>query len=175
LTAACSSASRPAVTKPEGTPASTVAAPQAAGKPGGGFRVVPTCLSGDHGLVVHVEVTGSFNIRPPGTPVGRSAMRTVWQLHCERSGECSGVRFELGDALESGLDVQDLGSVVGARVISSSPAVYVIRWGEWRTITLDLAQRKVLYTESGPTTEGRGEGACGDGPRTTTSLHDLEE
>lgn len=96
--------------------------------------------------------------------LGRSggSANVLWSLRCNRkSRECEGAKFDLHGIESKGhVSHWDISMLQGVRIATNTGKVYVIEWGPYRTLTVDLARREVLYRESGPTTEGVGRGAC---------------
>jgi hypothetical protein len=57
----------------------------------------------------------------------------------------------------------DIGQVQGAQVVDRTGYVIVVKWGPLRTLTVDLARRTVVFVESDPSSQGRGEVHCNVG------------
>lgn len=95
--------------------------------------------------------------------------RMLYQLDCRLStGECSGAQLD-AKAVESGkpLGMFGLGRMDDAFVVERTGAVTTIKWGVYRTFTVDVAHGSVMYVESGVgmngPIEGRGEAQCKTG------------
>ncbi len=107
-----------------------------------------------------------FPVRYTKTASGRQNSRQLYQFDCSLSGQsCEGLQFKL-DNIDDGkpLGMMDLGGAKGAEVVSATGDVIVIKWGVFRTFTVDLSRDQVMYTESGEgafgPVDGRGEVSC---------------
>lgn len=131
------------------------------------IEVAPTCLVTDGTLLVHAMLMIDFTYDKDTAKilgVKRSKSREIWQVECKiRTRECRAVKVSLGKLDQGGqLSIMDITLPSGMTLASSSRNVFTIVWGPWRHLTVDLKTRRISYSESGPTTEGRGSGACDD-------------
>jgi hypothetical protein len=127
---------------------------------GAGVAVQPLCVITDAsagGLVAfQVAITTTY------TKPKSSLSRMVWSFSCNKDGgRCTGVYLTLDDA-DAGqpIDYFDLGSIEGATLVSVKGSRAVIEWGPYRLFTVDVAEKRVTYVESGEDLEGRGESPC---------------
>jgi hypothetical protein len=97
---------------------------------------------------------------------GDRESKQLYQFDCSVSNHwCEGLLLRTS-GIEQGKPIGafDLGRAEGAEVISVTGDVIVIKWGIYRTFTVDLAIGRVTYVESGEglagPVEGRGEVAC---------------
>jgi len=101
-----------------------------------------------------------------GLPEGAGDSRQVYQFDCSLADHtCEGVQLNLeGVDQGEGLGMMALGRAEGAMVVSSVGSVTVIRWGIFRSFTVDIAAGTVSFTESGNgmlgPIEGRGVAPC---------------
>lgn len=114
------------------------------------------CIAGGGKVFVHVLIRANYTRGPLKTS------RDLWQFSCsifDRS--CKGVSLAL-DNLDRGhaITMMDLNTPEGAEVESVVGNVVTLRWGPWRTFTVDFSRGRVSYDESGPTSEGKGEANC---------------
>jgi hypothetical protein len=92
--------------------------------------------------------------------------RQLYQLECSlKDNECDGVLL-LVDVIDRGesIGMLSFGRVIGAEVLSVTGKIITIRWGVFRTFTVDFERSLVTYAESGEgmrgPIEGRGEVKC---------------
>ena len=88
--------------------------------------------------------------------------KVYWNINCTiETGECSGVTLKLNN-IEMGkpIDRADTISASGMRLASLNGKVATVSWGN-SLITVDLAQRLVLFRSSAEGIEGAGTGSCG--------------
>jgi len=86
----------------------------------------------------------------------------LWYLSCEvGKAECDGAYLMLDD-LDAGkpLGFFGFGLIKGAILVSLKGSRAVIEWGMYRLFTVDVAEKRVTYVESGKNVEGRGESSC---------------
>lgn len=126
-------------------------------------EVASACIRSDQPqrLLLHVAITAHYTKGAEARDT-----KTLWQINCDLSdNQCNGVTVDL-DKIERGqpLGVFGIGQVEGAEIASAVGSVYVIKWGVYRTFTVDLDRNVVTFVESGEgmrgPIEGRGEASC---------------
>jgi hypothetical protein len=92
--------------------------------------------------------------------------RQLYQFDCHlESNQCEGLLLRV-DKIERGqpIGMFDLSRAQAAEIISATGSVITIKWGIFRTFTVDLERGLVTYSESGKglrgPIEGRGEAKC---------------
>jgi len=108
-----------------------------------------------------VVVFGVFDFEYTKISFGDPRSRQVYLLECWPDDKCDGQYLKL-DGVDGGepLDFLDIGTMVGAEVVSRTGSLLVVQWGPYRTFTIDLSAGKVSFAESGENVEGRGEFSC---------------
>lgn len=129
--------------------------------------VEPSCFVSNGQLSVHTMlfIDETFDGETARLRGAKSAKtREIWQILCGlRTRKCQAVRISL-DKFDSGGKIGpfDITMTTGMTLTSSSKNVFSIVWGPWTQLTVDLKTRRIAYSRSGPTSEGRGSGACDD-------------
>ena len=90
--------------------------------------------------------------------------REYWYIDCNLlDNKCRGFHISLDNAYNGkGVNLMDANFADDLDVISKSNKLITLKWGSYRTFTVDFELSRVEYRESGPTTEGRGIGKCKD-------------
>ncbi len=135
-------------------------------RPNTTLHTAGSCVLTGKMLAVHAIVPTHWTF-DEGTAkaLGRKSQdgRQLWSFSCNLpDGNCyRAVVVDLEEADRSG-DVRwkDVTLPVGMKIVTRTGSVLVLQFGPMRTLTVDIADGKVSYRESGPTTEGRGEARC---------------
>lgn len=133
-------------------------APKGEAVTGSQLRARDSCLMNSFDIRFHVLLPIRFS------EAGAAASETR-QLHswiCRRGkGDCEGVMFTMDNA-ESGKPIEpwDLIPIADGYLADETGEVFTIKWGAFRTFTVDLAEGKVRFVQSGDSAEGRGEATC---------------
>lgn len=88
--------------------------------------------------------------------------RELWDIRCSlQSWQCQAAHLYL-EQLDKGepLGLFDFGLAIDMKIAAAKGSVYTLVWGPFRTFTVDLAQKKVIYRESSESLDGLGEGPC---------------
>lgn len=125
------------------------------------------CVGTPNNVVIHAIIPTDFTFDgDTAKALGHSkkTTRELWSISCSRkTGDCQGTTIDL-EKVDQGAPLRflDVNAVEGAKLASEAAGVFVIRFGPWRTFRVDTKAKRILYTETGPTTEGHGEVACSD-------------
>jgi hypothetical protein len=93
---------------------------------------------------------------------GARDSRQLYTVTCElEQRTCTGALLEL-DNVDQGKPITffDFGMVSEAELADRTGDVFTVKWGPYRTFTVDFPQKAVRFVESSHNTEGRGEVAC---------------
>lgn len=88
--------------------------------------------------------------------------RMLWNISCSlHLWQCQAANLDL-EQLDKGEPLSPLSFNVinGMKIVAAKGSVYTLVWGPFRTFSVDLAQKKVIYRESAEAFEGLGEGPC---------------
>jgi len=132
------------------------------GESGDVIRVAGECVLTEKDLAVAVLIPTHWKFdEATAKSLGYSEKegRVVWRFSCNlQTGVCDdATTFDVAGHDLNWIDITVPG---GMRVASRTGKVVVVQWGPHRTLAINTADGKVSYTESGPTTEGRGEARC---------------
>jgi hypothetical protein len=126
------------------------------------IEVSPICgITGDT-LMAHTAIDIESQGKVAGQAPTRAKYRDLWSLVCSVSKRsCRAAVLHLED-LERGEAVGpfDLELPTDLTVVASSSQVFTLKWGPWRTITVDLSRSRVEYRLSHPEEEAEGLGSC---------------
>ena len=119
------------------------------------IAVQARCVLTQDGLVAH------FALRPTLIKGSISPRREAWAFTCERSTKrCVGAVVDLDAADRGTLRPNDLLWMDKASIASDTPSAVTVKWGLFRTFTLDATAERVTYAYSDGKEEERGETAC---------------
>jgi hypothetical protein len=117
------------------------------------------CFEGNGKLTVQALIRSKYT-----TPRGPLSDANLWSVDCSTStGECEGFVLNLAKP-ETGKPIAmlDAATLHHASIAARTGSLVTIKWGPWRTLTVDLAAHHVSFAESdGASEEGRGEADCG--------------
>ena len=122
------------------------------------LNVKPACYLDDEQLFAHVKIT--YQSTDSSDAISQAKL---WSFECYfETMECDAAVLNL-DAIENSEPITwvVLNQPKGMRIVSRVGKVFILQWGPYRTLTVDLAQNKVFYRESSYSTEYIGEGTCG--------------
>lgn len=88
--------------------------------------------------------------------------RQLYSWTCDlKANTCEGIQLKF-DHIDAGKPISflDLGTASGGTIVDRTGDVFVLKWGGFRTFTVDLSRHRVVYVEASHNTDGRGEVEC---------------
>ena len=88
--------------------------------------------------------------------------RELWNISCSlQLWQCQAANLGL-EQMDKGEPLSPLAFnlAIDMKIVAAKGSVYTLVWGPFRTYSVDLVQKKVIYRESSDAFEGLGEGPC---------------